>query len=151
MRSLPETLAPHGFSMRASREDWLVLQRQGLSMAKLGMLDTFVIATERAHLTPDELKAFSADAMREGRRLKFGLPCGLFSVLVTYPVVYVERIGPEVSAMIAEYSPKHFSAFEFPVIAERSTRRLHYCSKTPVWGAVYMAGFRAEVEQFLAL
>ena len=47
-------------------------------------------------------------------------------------------------------SPKHWAAFEFPVLVSLSSGQTSYCKKTPIWGAVYYRGFRKFVQEFVA-
>lgn len=147
--TLPMTQPPRGFRPVPSADDRQILQRQAFSFTKMSILDTFIISTSRDTLTVDELRHFSAQAMLTARKHKHFLPCGFFSALVTYPVVYLDTADPELIAFIEGYAPKHYSAFEFPVIAERSTSTLYFYQGTPVWGALYYRGFRTEAQELI--
>jgi hypothetical protein len=124
--------------------------RLEFAITKLSMLDTAVIAREYQDApSVDEFKDFSAGSMGLARLNKFWLPVGLGSVMVCYPLAVMQTVPDELSSFVNTYAPKHFSAFEFPVIAEVGTQQLHYFTGTPLWGMAYYNGFRTEVEQLL--
>lgn len=124
-----------------------VFQRQAFSISKMSMLDTFVIARLfDVAPSPADFVGFSADSMTLSRKFKFGLPTGLFSALVTYPLAIVPDVPEALAAQAAKAAPKHWSAFEFPVVLDARSGELHYYRETPVWGALYYNGFRAEAE-----
>ena len=76
-----------------------------------------------------------------------GLPRGLGRGVLSIPVLVSEDFDDEVKKWITEtLAPKHWAAFEFPVLISTRLRQLYYCKKTPVWGAAYYRGFRHFVE-----
>ncbi|MEQ1506081.1 MAG: hypothetical protein ABMB14_27865 [Myxococcota bacterium] len=123
-----------------------VFHRREFQLAKLGMVDTFVVARVFDEApTPEAFTTFSRRAMSLGRRHKFVLPCGLFSALVTYPLAIVPTVPPDLSDHIAQYAPKHYSAFEFPALLD-ADGHVYMFPGTPLWGAVHYQGLRAEAE-----
>jgi hypothetical protein len=127
-----------------------VFHRQRFEITKFALVDTFLVA-KAFDPAPDidGVKRFSAHAMTLARRHKFFLPVGLGSALVTYPVLVMSKVPDELSDFVRTWSPKHWSAFEFPVLLDAATRELHHYTDTPIWGMAYYQGFREEVARLL--
>lgn len=71
------------------------------------------------------------------------LPKGLGSSVLVVPVLVAEDFDEAVKKWAEEtLAPKHWAAFEFPVLVSTRQRQVYYCRKTPAWGAAYYRGFR---------
>ena len=120
-------------------------------MTKFGNVETFFVFGEVP--TPDvaSIQAFSATAFQYAKAAKsFPLPCGLFEAVISYAVAIVPSLDDATAAAIRATAPKkHWAAFEVPVVCDASRGALCYFEKTPVWGAAYYRGFRAQIEKFL--
>ena len=128
-----------------------VAYKSGFQLSKLGNVETFFVFGDVANSDPSSLKLFSANAYKYARAAKRSwLPCGLFEAVICYAVAIVDVLDDATSASIKVTAPtKHWAAFEVPVVYESS--RGTYCTfeQTPIWGAAYYRGFRAQIAQFL--
>ena len=78
------------------------------------------------------------------------LPRGFGGSLFVAPVAVTEQVDPYVAEWIlTNLAPKHWAAFEFPVIVSLEDRRVYYSTKTPVWGMAYYSGFRQFIELYV--
>ncbi|WP_239638705.1 MULTISPECIES: hypothetical protein [Halorubrum] len=114
-----------------------VFHDRSLEISKFGLVDTvFVVGTAD---TPAEAASFSKAAFEYGLSVKSKFPRGLGGNLVVYPVVVTDT---DLTEWISEYAPKHWSAFEFPVVVYPSEGTVDYQHSTPMWGRIYYKGFR---------
>ena len=59
------------------------------------------------------------------------------------PIILVDKIQESAVRSLQEDSPpKHYAAFEFPVVIDKATNSVYYFTGTPAWGAVYFEGLR---------
>ncbi|MGD0869941.1 MAG: hypothetical protein ABSB88_10350 [Bryobacteraceae bacterium] len=73
------------------------------------------------------------------RGMQFGfmvIPCLVVATADRALIEYAER-----------RPPKHWSLFEFPVVVDRSTGRIHYYNQTAIWGAAFFSDMRKLARQ----
>jgi len=119
-------------------------RRRRVQASKLGFFETFVFLFGEG-AGPDR----SAEAVRVALGHKVALPRGLGSALLVYPVFAVQQAGPELLALIGGKAPKHWAAFEFPVVAELGSGRVLRQEKAPVWGGAYFKRMGREADELL--
>lgn len=120
-------------------------RRRRVQATKFGFWETFLFLFGEG-AGPDR----SAEALRAALGNKVGLPRGLGSGLVVYPVFAVQQAGPELLALVGRQAPKHWAAFEFPVVTELGSGRLLRQETTPAWGGAYYKTMRKEADQLFA-
>ncbi|HEU4390301.1 MAG TPA: hypothetical protein VFV34_21035 [Blastocatellia bacterium] len=61
------------------------------------------------------------------------------------------NLDPRMAQFIRDAAPqKHWAAAEIPVAFDTATGQVSYFENTPLWGAAYYAGFRREIQRYLA-
>lgn len=68
---------------------------------------------------------------------KKGLPRGLQNGIVSYSILASKNIDPSAVDLVSKRPPKHWSAFEMPIIVDLSKRELYYYKDNIKWGALY--------------
>lgn len=117
-------------------------RRRRVQVSKFGFWETFVFLFGEGS-GPEK----SAEALRTALKHKVAVPRGFGSGVLVYPVFVVQQAGPELVALTEKPAPKHWAAFEFPVVAELATGRLLRLEKTAVWGAAYFKRMRQEADE----
>ena len=122
--------------------------RKGV-LTKFSIVDTFCpvkyLPTIRSI---EELAGFSAVSYDFGLRNKGWLPRGLGGCLGVYPLLVTDQVPPDLRSFVTRhYCPKHWAAFEFPVVLELPSKAIFFYEETPLWGAAYYHGFRKEVKK----
>jgi hypothetical protein len=111
--------------------------------------------------SPDisSLRDFSAKSfkytLREGGIIPIAggirWPRGLYLGFMCYPVAVADDIDEETSdAIRVKAPPKHFMAFEMPVVYSLASGTLYYCEITPMWGGLYYDQMRLNINIILA-
>jgi len=79
------------------------------------------------------------------------LPRGLYVSVGCYPVAIVDDIDKDTAETIrSQAPPKHFMAFEMPVVYSMASGTLYYCEITPMWGSFYYDQRRMIINTMLA-
>jgi hypothetical protein len=142
-----EFLQPGGFGptfrMAARRSKW--------AWSKFGFFEEFFVFAELPWLDIAQMQAFSANAFRYALgNKKIGLPCGVCEAVVCYSVALAQNPDPALVASIRSTTPpKHWSAFEMPVVWDLQSGNLYCLEKTPIWGAAYYGSFRTHLYRYL--
>jgi hypothetical protein len=129
----------------------LVGRRTRFELTKFGFSESFFVFGEFDRLTNEDLRQFSAAAFRfaKERRL-IPLPCGLFEGVLCYAVAISKAVDQQTLTSVRfETPPKHWAAFEMPIVYDETEGRLYYFERTPFWGCVYYRGFRKKIHQLL--
>ncbi len=98
--------------------------------------------------------AATVAGIREFSRTVFGAATARrspFEQMLVHPVLVAPAAEPGVGAFLESHWPTHLLAFEFPVVVAWGTRELLLHRSTPLWGAVFHAGFRGEAERWFAI
>jgi len=79
------------------------------------------------------------------------LPRGLYVSVWCYPVAIVDDIDEDTAKAIRNQAPpKHFMAFEMPVVYSLASGALYYCEITPMHGGLYYDQMRMIINIVLA-
>src|SRR6267143_2580174 len=148
-----------GFSVnRGVRLDPYLLEIVAVTSAyeasKFGKMTRIVPVTSIDNVTtPDLVKDFSSRAMKYCLDNRDSLlPRGFGGSLLSVPTIVSEGFPEEIKKWIGgNRSPRHWAAFEFPVLVSTVDRQIYYYKKTPLWGAAYYGGFRKFVEEVLGV
>jgi len=126
----------------------LVAVRSRFELSKFGKMTRFMLVAKVSGVDASMVQDYSARTTKYALdNPHTGLPRGLGRGVLSIPVLVSEDFDDEVKRWITEtLAPKHWAAFEFPVLISTSLRQLYYCKKTPIWGAAYYRGFRRFVE-----
>ena len=113
-------------------------------LSKFGKNDYFFIVGEVKEPTLANIRSFSNQAYGySGQHRENKLPPGLFGGYWVFPIILVDQIQDSVmNAVQQEDPPKHYSSAEFPIVVEKTTKKVYYFQRSPAWGAAYYAGFR---------
>ncbi len=124
------------------------VRRTRFEISKFGMAETFFTFAEIPNLTIDVLRQFSnASHQFAVANKKVPLPSGLFESVFCFAVAITANLNPQIAQYVRDNEPiKHWSAFELTVVYDLAGGGLYYFEKTPLWGAVYYAGFRREIQ-----
>lgn len=154
---LAQRLTADGFAVkRATRLDPYQLDvmaaKSAWEIGKFGQMTRFVLASGMEAVDAKTVQDFSS------RSTKFALdnpglllPRGFGGSLLSVPVIVSDDFDEGLKKWISEtLAEKHWPAFEFSVLISLKDRQIHYCKKTPIWGAAYYRGFRKFVEQQLS-
>jgi hypothetical protein len=128
-----------------------VAHRSRFELSKFGNSETFFIFGEFGKPTPQSIRWFSGEAFRYAKASRsFSLPCGFFESVWCFAVGVAESIDEETARIVRSERPTmHWAAAEIPVVYEWGRNKLHFFEKTPIWGAAYYAGFRAQIGRYL--
>jgi len=135
-----------------------IAKRTRVEIDKFGFITTFFLFARFSSLDIGSLRDFSKKSFKYAERASgiplaggIPLPRGLFNGFVCFPVAIVDAIDTDLSEIIrSKAPPKHWAAFEMPVVYSLASRTL-YCSEvTPTWGQIYYAQFRLTIDVMLA-
>jgi hypothetical protein len=128
-----------------------VAHRVRWAWSKFGMEETFFVFKEFVDLDLPVLRHFSSKAFGHAMKSKtVPLPCGLYECVICYPVALVTGTAATAAdAIRSEQPPKHWAAMEMPVIIDVNGHIPYYYEQTPMWGALYYAGFRKTIHEIL--
>jgi hypothetical protein len=124
-------------------------QRTKFEFDKFSLIFTFFLFSRFPSLDSNALKDFSAKSFKYA--VKPILPRGFVFGIFCYPVAIVDNIDDTTSEFIRRKAPpKHWAAFEMPVVYSLSSGELHYCEVTPTLGMIYYDEMRATINSMLA-
>jgi hypothetical protein len=138
-----------------------VAKRTRFEIDKFGFMTTsfFFARFSAPDIDINELKHFSKIAFKFASRAGGILPIGggirvprmpYFSISC-YPVAVVNEIDESVArAFRSQAPPKHFMAFEMPVVYSLKSQELYYCEVTPIHGGLYYDQMRMTINAMLA-
>jgi hypothetical protein len=122
-----------------------VFRRQRFDLAKGGKVTTLcAVKWSPGTLTPESVRGYSETLFNFGNSQKKLLARSAFQPLVVYPVLVTPACPPEAQAFLNSYWPKHYQAYEFPVVVALGSKELFCHRSTPLWGMAYHAGFVKE-------
>ncbi|MCL1885983.1 MAG: hypothetical protein FWF98_04430 [Dehalococcoidia bacterium] len=88
-------------------------------------------------ITKPDIVEFSKECLSRALTVYKGIPRGLQSGVGSFGVLASENIDAEAIAYAKARPPKHWAAFEMPIIYDLAKNSLYYYEKTPLWGAMY--------------
>lgn len=129
----------------------LAMRRSRFEITKFGNVDTFFVFSQFPELDVQTQASFSSRAFEWANKNKgVGLPNGFFEAVVCYTVAVTQNAHPALQQAVRQQDPpKHFGAFEVPIVYDTGANVLYFFEKTPMWGAAYYNGFRKEIQETL--
>ena len=126
--------------------------KTNFELGMYGFIDTFFSFATFLSIDSETLKEYSSQSFEYARKAsRPPLPRGLFKSIICFPVVVVNSLEEKVSEdLLTKNPPKHWAAFEMPVVYSTSTKILHYCETTPTWGKWYYDQLRAMILAMLS-
>jgi hypothetical protein len=104
---------------------------------------SFAVLHEAPSVSADFAAEYAAEALEYARRNKGGLPRGLQSGVMAFPVIASAAIEPAAADWARERPRKHWAMEENPVLADTAARQAYRYEGTIAWGRIY-SSFRRE-------
>ena len=128
------------------------LRRKKFELAQIGMVTAVcgVKVLAEAATTP-YVKDFSKAVFDFAVSKKGFFARNAFQQLLVYPVLIAPAAEAGVGAFLDSHWPKHWMAFEFPVVVSLGTRELLMHRSTPLYQPLSHSGFKKQAESLFAL
>lgn len=111
-----------------------VYRRQQFELMMLNKVAAYCAIRRVVGLAGAEfVRNYSQALCRYGVTQKSGLGRLTAQPVVAYPVIVADACPPDTRAFLESYWPKHFMAFEMPVVVVPGTRELLCHHATPIW------------------
>jgi len=135
-----------------------VAKRIMYEIDKFGFIATFFIFARFSSLDIGLLKDYSRKSFKYAERASgiplaggIPLPRGFFFGIICYSIAIVDDVDTYISETIRKKAPpKHFAAFEIPVIYNLASGALYYYEVSPYWGNWYHNQIRQTIKNMLA-
>jgi hypothetical protein len=109
----------------------------------------FAIIGVSKNITKESIENFSKNCINYSKRNNKGLPRGLQSGLVSFALFVSSNVDENTKKFTQERPPpKHFAAFEMPVIFDLKENKIYYYDKTPDLGFIYYKILRNFIETY---
>jgi hypothetical protein len=99
------------------------------------------------NITEDIIKQYSKECFQYGLNNYKGLVRGMQNGFVSFAVLASENVHESALSFLKKSPPKHFAAFEMPIIFDLNSKELLFYKKTPMWGGIYYKYFREYIEK----
>lgn len=150
MSLLDTRLTQAGFqsiSSVAGFESDRLYRRQRIEISLLNKVTTFcAIRRIPEQATVESLRAYSQSLYQYAQAQRSGLSRLTVQALFIYPVMVTRACPAEPRAFLETYWPKHYMAFEFPVVVIPEAKELCCRRSTPLWGLAFHKGLLREAE-----
>jgi hypothetical protein len=102
-------------------------------------VQSFFIFAEFSDIDRTSFKEFTSKSFSYSKSFRrIPVPFVLYGLVICFPVAIVENVDTAVAkAFRSEGPPKHWTAFEMPVICDLRAKQLYYPERTPSWGSLY--------------
>jgi hypothetical protein len=128
------------------------LRRKKFELAQIGMVTAVCGVKDLTDAaTTAYVKDFSKAVFDFAVSKKGFFARNAFQQLLVYPVIIAPAVDAGVGAFLDSHWPKHWMAFEFPVVVSLGTRELLMHRSTPVYQALSHSGFKKQAESLFAL
>jgi hypothetical protein len=98
-------------------------------------------------VTPADAQALFDTCFRRAKKVnRVPLLRGMQFGYMVVPCLVVSHADPELIEYAESKPRKHWSLFEFPVVVDRFTHKIHYYRDTAMWGALFFSDMRKLVE-----
>jgi hypothetical protein len=128
------------------------LRRKKFELMQVGMVTAVCgVKTLSEPATVAYVKDYSKAVFDAAVSKKGFLARNAVQQLLVYPVLVVPSVEAGVAEFLGSHWPKHWMAFEFPVVVSLGTREILLHRGTPVWQALSHSGFRKQAESLFAV
>jgi hypothetical protein len=128
------------------------LRRKKFELMQVGMVTAVCgVKTLSEPATVAYVKDYSKAVFDAAVSKKGFLARNAVQQLLVYPVLVVPSVEAGVAEFLGSHWPKHWMAFEFPVVVSLGTRELLLHRGTPVWQTLSHSGFRKQAESLFAV
>jgi len=128
-----------------------VAKRTKFEVDKFGFTTTIFQLAKFPSVDSHPLTNFSVKSFKYAGKVSIPWPRGFLYSIVCFPVAIVDDIDTDITEFIRNKEPpKHWAAFEMPVVYSLSSRMLYYCEATPIWGQIYYDQLRQTINSVLA-
>jgi hypothetical protein len=110
-------------------------------------LKMFSFLSYKQEITAEDVKAYSTACLELALREYKGLPRGVQNGVVSFSVLAADRVDKTAADFVLGKPPKHYAAFEFPMIYDLTYNALVYNHNKPMWGALYYGYFMEYAEK----
>lgn len=100
----------------------------------------FLSAFEK--LDAQALRTYSDACIKHALKIYQGLPRGFQTGVGSFAIAASNVVGQDAVDLALQIPPKHYAAFELPVIADLQNRRICHMQRTPMWGALLWKDIR---------
>lgn len=145
-----KTKLGHQAELKADSENNLVYYQEVFEWKWFATkLKIFTHVTHRPEVSGEELKRYSSEWLQYSLKNARGLPRGLNNGVVSLNVIIAEQVSPEAIAFAQTRPPKHYSAFEMPIVYDLSSGEVYYYRDKTVWGVMYTKYIESYIQQNL--
>lgn len=135
----------------------LIATKTSSEASKFGLFTRTFALSCASDPTPESVKEFSSlaadfcvSAARKSQVRAPGAQGDRGTLVVT--ALVADAAGKEVKEWVDANQPeKRWKAFDFRVLVSGDDGKLHYCRKTPIWGAAYYGGLSDYVDRMLTI
>jgi hypothetical protein len=122
-----------------------LFKRQRLDLAKGGKVTTLcAVKWFQGTLTAEAIRGFSQTVFNFGSSQKKLLARSSFQPLLVFPVLVAQSCPSEAQSFLNSYWPKHYQAYEFPVVVTLVSKGIFHHTSTPLWGMAFHGGIVRE-------
>ena len=110
-------------------------------------LNAFVIIGETETLIDRiTIENFSKSCFEFATKNSQGWPRGIQSGIGSIAILKGSNVDPSAVKFVEDFSKKHFSAFEIPVVYDSEKKRAFRYVSTPLWGKIYFPFFTKVID-----
>jgi len=110
-------------------------------------LNAFVIIGETdALIDKNAMAKFSSDCFDYALKHSQGWPRGIQSGIGSVAILKGNNVDQSAVQFVENFSKKHFSAFEIPVVYDTEKKRAFRYVSTPLWGKIYFPFFTKVID-----
>jgi len=157
LRLLERKLAGKGFEIKhdiliSPYQVNLIAMKTSFEFSKFSKMSRTITVTSLENVDIGTIQSFSMASTKYALDNRDSLlPRGFGGGLLSVPVIVSDDFTIDsILWMEKTLAKKHWAAFEFPVLISFKDKKIYYCKKTPIWGAVYYRGFRKFIEENLS-
>lgn len=109
-------------------------------------LKIFSFVTFKETITLQDIKDYSTGCLEQALKDYKGLPRGLQNGVVSIAVLAGHHVEKEAAEYVWKGGPKHYAAFEVPVIFDLAYSNTLYFKKSSAWGLIYFDYIKKYIE-----
>jgi len=129
-----------------------LFRRKKFDLFKVGLVTTFCgVKCLNGPVNASQLKSFSENVFDYAVRNKGYLARNALQPLVVYPVLVTSSHHDDILQFLDSYWPKHWMAFEFPVVIEPPAGKVLFHQSTPLWRLLDFESIKKEAERLFTI